>query len=124
MLYLAAVLGIIALVIAFVSGRIWDEVKSLASVLWMLALLFSAGAAIGLYSQTLGHVSSDTERGYDPLSQGESYRVRASYETKLGEDAIVLLEEDGTGNFYALRVKSIAPEHFVLVDDVPVALRD
>ena len=90
----------------------------------------SCVVGVGLYlilvgivaPRELGHgqVPAKAEDLAKRLDAGVMYQVLSS--SKNGDGHILLVKKAEKSDLYALRVKTIPPEHFVLVDGKPVAI--
>lgn len=72
------------------------------------------------YELGQGRVPNEAEDLAKRLDAGVMYQVLSS--SKNGDGHILLVKKAEKSDLYALRVKTIPPEHFVLVDGKPVAI--
>ena len=72
------------------------------------------------YELGQGRVPDEAEDLAKRLDAGVMYQVLSS--SKNGDGHILLVKKAEKSDLYALRVKTIPPEHFVLVDGKPVAI--
>ncbi|MDO8593537.1 MAG: hypothetical protein Q7R59_01400 [bacterium] len=88
------------------------------------ALLFGSLVCAGMFDLGRGHIPPlKTSVLPERLETGAAYQLLASSKD-YDDNQIILVKKTSNfyGNFYALRVKEVPPEHFTLVDGKPVAI--
>lgn len=88
--------------------------------LTMMAIFFTEDLIVAPKLLGWGHVPTQAEGFTQRLSEGVLYRTLSSH--TVGADQVILVQKEGTGDLYAIRVKGNKPppEHFTLVDGKPV----
>jgi hypothetical protein len=120
------ILGVLAAIAALVAERFTLQKMSqeitlivgfIAVILFLVVVFVQAPKILGA-----GYLPSWEDSNYtDRLSSGVLYHLVTSIPEK--DRQVLFLQEKGTSNFYAIRVKApVPPEDFVLVKGEPVAI--
>ena len=124
MLYVfSGLLVFLVIVLVTVSARNDDRIKALLSSSLFLGMLIVLMFLIVPNELGYGYVSWKKQDFLDRLSMGTKYHLL--YSVKDGNTDILVIQRQGTSEFFALRVKEQTgkvPEYFTLIDGKPAEI--
>ena len=109
--------GFMAILATYVSEERWGSAWGAAIFAFVM---FGAATFLAAPHMGYGHVPTGASEFLKQLDEGVAYQTIAS--SKEGDEYVLLVKKFGVSDFRAIRVKTMPPKIFTLVNGQPAAI--